>query len=55
MICVNKELIESIDDIEFTYRNELNFDKKYKFGIEIEFEDASRYVVEEKNGIYMMM
>lgn len=44
---MNKELLESIDDIEFNYRNKLNFDRKYKFGVEIEFEKASYYKVEE--------
>lgn len=44
---MSNNLINSLGDIEFNYRDKLNIDKHYKFGIEIEFEKASFYDVEQ--------
>ena len=45
---MNKELLNGLNDIKFVYRDKLNFDKRYKFGNEIEFEKASNYIVEQR-------
>ena len=45
---MNKELLSGVYELDFDYRDKLDFDKKYKFGIEIEFEKIPYLVVQDK-------